>query len=69
MTLRKTTRIEKAVFEYLNELRLSGITNMFGASPYIIKEFPELDVAYSRTLLSLWMENFNKEGDYEKIIE
>ena len=27
--------------EYLDELRESGITNMYGARPYLINEFPE----------------------------
>lgn len=26
-------------FEYLDELRESGVTNMFGAAPYLVSEF------------------------------
>lgn len=29
--------------EYLDGLRESGATNMFGARPYLMEEFPELD--------------------------
>ena len=27
------------VFEYLDALRESGVTNMFGATPYLMEEF------------------------------
>lgn len=62
---RETTDIEREVLQYLNELRSSGITNMFGAASYIEAEFPELGRKESVRLLTLWMENFNEEGDYK----
>lgn len=65
--MREITKQEKEVFEYLNELRESGETNMFGAVPYIVREFPDLIVDEARNMLSLWMKNFNKEGKYETI--
>jgi hypothetical protein len=40
--MRKTTDQEQEVLEFLNMLRDSGATNMFGAVPYIKDEF-ELD--------------------------
>lgn len=61
--LRNTTAQEKEVLEYLNKLRKSGKTNMFGARVYIIKEFP-VDQEEAKRLLMLWMKNFNKEGAY-----
>lgn len=44
-------------FNFLEQLRQSGITNMFGASPYLAKRFciPEAD---ARNILSLWMKNY-----------
>jgi len=63
---RKTTKQERMVCEYLNELRSSGVINMFGASPYIIEEFG-VTQSESRQLLSLWMANFNEECDYKDI--
>jgi hypothetical protein len=33
--MRKTTQEEKEAMEFLNILRDSGVTNMFGAAPYI----------------------------------
>lgn len=63
---RNTTEQEKEVFFYLNELRESGETNMFGARPYIMNEF-ELPSQEAQKLLSLWMTNFSAEGNYEEI--
>jgi hypothetical protein len=37
--MRKTTDQEQEVLEFLNILRDSGATNMFGAVPYIKDEF------------------------------
>jgi hypothetical protein len=65
-TTRPTTETEKDVFMYLNLLRLSGVTNMYGASPYITKEF-NTSSKESIALLSLWMKNFNEHGNYEQV--
>lgn len=52
--------MEKQVFEYLDKLRESGITNMFGAVPYIQIEFPELTVKEASDLLVKWMRTFGE---------
>lgn len=64
---RKSTEKEQEVFNYLNELRESGDTNMYGARPYIMSEFPELSGNEAKEILMLWMHNFNHDGDYEQI--
>ena len=64
--MRKTTEQEQEVLEYLNMLRITGVTNMFGATPYIEDEFG-LDKKESRRLLSLWMKNFNDKGKYDEV--
>jgi hypothetical protein len=66
--MRKTTDQEQEVLEFLNILRDSGATNMFGAVPYIKDEF-ELDSKESKRLLMLWMANFNDEGEYNEVKE
>jgi hypothetical protein len=66
--MRKTTDQEQEVLEFLNILRDSGATNMFGAVPYIKDEF-ELDSKEAKSLLSLWMANFNDEGKYNEVKE
>ena len=64
---RFATKQEKAVFLFLTMLKISGITNMFGAVPYITKAFPDIHETKARELLSIWMHNFNKEGRYDII--
>lgn len=44
--------------EFLNELRESGVTNMFGAAPYLQEEFPELTKQEARDIVGEWMRSF-----------
>ena len=46
-------------FDYLINLRDSGITNMFGAAPYLAKQF-DLDRNTARDILLAWMESFKE---------
>lgn len=48
---------QQEVFEYLNELRESGVTNMFGAGPYIENAYG-VDRAEAANLLNAWIEQF-----------
>lgn len=48
---------------YLEQLRRSGVTNMFGATPYLMNEF-DLDKKEATRILSDWMHNYNPD-DYE----
>jgi hypothetical protein len=48
---------------FLEELRKSGVTNMFGAAPYLVEEF-SLSIEEARNILVEWMENYNSK-DYE----
>jgi len=56
--------------EYLDELRESGVTNMYGAGRFLEKEFPDL-IDWSNTfrtskkaqeILGYWMKSFGKAG-------
>ena len=49
----------KEYFDYLVELRDSGETNMWGAAPYIQREF---GVTYkeAKDILLAWIESFKK---------
>lgn len=49
---------EQEVFEYLDELRESGSTNMFGAAPYLIDEF-SIDKRQARRFVQKWMTTFS----------
>lgn len=52
-------------FDYLEKLRESGETNMFGAAPYLQREFPELahDRDRAREILAAWMKSCAEEED------
>jgi len=49
--------LKKEHKEYLDALRESGITNMFGARPYLQKEF-DLEREEAGAILGEWMRSF-----------
>lgn len=51
-------------FEYLDQLRESGVTNMFGATPYLIEEFG-VDRPTARRILNEWMYSFSERHPQE----
>lgn len=46
-------------YVYLEDLRQSGVTNMFGAAPYLQEEF-DLNRKEAREILANWMTNYDK---------
>lgn len=52
-------------WNYLEILRRSGVTNMYGASPYLKKKFC-LDKERSDTILCDWMHNYDV-NDYTSL--
>ena len=48
-------------FKFLDELRDSGITNMFGAGPFLEDAYPELNKQEAKSVLMEWMKSFDKE--------
>jgi len=44
--------------EFLDALRESGDTNMFGARPYLMAEFPLLSDEEAATVMGYWMKTF-----------
>ncbi|MBR3559937.1 MAG: hypothetical protein IKN81_00140 [Oscillospiraceae bacterium] len=48
---------DQKYFDYLEKLRESGEVNMFGAVPYLQRQFPELgfDIDHARSVLLAWM--------------
>lgn len=57
----------KKTWLYLEWLRRTGQTNMFGAVPYLINEFG-FDEKEAITILSDWMQNYNS-NDYPVVIK
>lgn len=51
--------VKEVVFEYLDDLRDSGDTNMMGAGPYVQEEF-NLSKDAARALVLEWMETFEE---------
>jgi hypothetical protein len=48
------------MFDFLDHLRQSGVTNMFGAGPYLQEQF-DIDRHQAREVVLDWMENFGKQ--------
>tara|TARA_S200000501_G_scaffold132147_1_gene124908 strand:+ start:3535 stop:3708 length:174 start_codon:yes stop_codon:yes gene_type:complete len=51
--------IKPKAFAFLDNLRESGITNMFGATPYLVDEF-DIDKKAAAVLLMAWMQQYGK---------
>lgn len=49
----------KEYYLYLEELRKSGVTNMFGAVPYLMDEF-DIDEKSAKDILLNWMKNYKE---------
>lgn len=59
---------KEEVFLYLDELRESGKTNMYGACPYIQEVF-QISKSEATKLLAEWMNTFaerHRKQDYRK---
>lgn len=61
----KPTVVRPAHLAFLDALRRSGVTNMFGAVPYLKARFPKLSEKDARTVLMYWMDSFRarQQGD------
>ena len=53
------SRLQNEVNDFLDDLRDSGVTNMFGAAPYIVEEFG-VSRSEARQLLLNWMQTFKE---------
>lgn len=51
---------------FLEKLRRSGVTNMYGAIPYIQEAF-DLDYEMAKKVLLDWMKNYDR-NDYEEVM-
>lgn len=49
-------------YGFLDNLRESGVTNMYGAKPYLL-EFFEISKQEASEILGFWMSDFSKEED------
>lgn len=51
--------VEDGHLVYLDELRESGVTNMFGAAAYVARQFSVSDQD-AKTILMYWMTSFEE---------
>jgi len=56
--------VVKDMHTFLDALRDSGVTNMFGAGPYLQKEFG-IDQKSAREVLANWMQSFSENLQYK----
>ena len=56
----RPTVVEDSHLTYLDDLRESGVTNMYGAGQYIQATFSELNGRECSTILAYWMESFGE---------
>ena len=59
MIIDRPSIVEDEHLIYLDELRESGVTNMFGAVPYLEDKF-NLARNDARAVLSYWMDSFEE---------
>jgi hypothetical protein len=59
-TNNQTSPTKEQVYNFLHILRLSGITNMYGAGPYIQEVFDVSKYDANRFLMN-WMETFSEQ--------
>ena len=63
MTVKDSARLAKVqeltMFTYLDDLRESGVTNMFGAGSYLEAEYG-LNRNEAKDVLMRWMRNFKR---------
>lgn len=66
MSLPIPTFITEEHLLYLDDLRDSGVTNMFGAAPYLEREFG-IPVHEARNILSYWMQTYAERHSLQVI--
>jgi hypothetical protein len=52
--------VEPEHLTYLDNLRSSGVTNMFGALPFLMEAFPGLSKKDATWVLGYWMQTFSE---------
>ena len=47
-------------FEFLDDLRDSGIVNMMSARPYLLEEFPNMGLERAKQVHTRWMTDYDE---------
>lgn len=58
----------EAYLQFLDGLRESGKTNMYGAIPYLLDEYPHLLRREAKSILEFWIASYNerRSEEYER---
>lgn len=59
MTPEKPAVVSDEHLKYLDDLRVSGIINMFGAAEYVVERF-QVTKTVAKEILRYWMESFEQ---------
>ncbi len=51
--------VKEEYLEFLDIVRESGVTNMYGARPYLMNNYPSLTKDQASKTLVYWMETFS----------
>ena len=62
-TVERPSFVSDEHLEYLDDLRESGITNMYGARPYLKDAFPKLSKQRSMAILVYWQKSFGERHE------
>lgn len=68
MTVFTTDDLE-CYFTYLDQLRESGRTNMYGGAQYLRSAYSELSKKESSKVLTLWMETFDNQNTVSERVQ
>ena len=60
MTYCRPELVSDEHLRFLDALRASGVTNMFGAAPYLVEAFGVSRID-ARTILMFWMDTFGRD--------
>lgn len=63
MAKREINRKHNKYYDALEVIRKSGITNMWGAAPYLKEIFPELTRDEATDILLTWIDNYDELCD------
>lgn len=66
--MEKTLPLQNDVNIFLDVVRSSGVTNMFGAAPYIQEHFG-VSKSEARSFLSEWMRTFGERRANGEVVE
>lgn len=62
----KPMKCEESHLRFLDLLRESGVTNMFGAAPYLVEAYDGITLREARDILSYWMKTFSERHKEER---